>query len=101
MSSDEENGACGGSLGVGITYPTSRGGLKLAFMGYRYCKDRKTVDKIYWRSEDRTCSGRAVSLLDLTIMRLKDHAHLPDEGETRVQIAQFAYLCNDDNLCSR
>ena len=87
MVSDEEDGACGGSFGVGTTYPTTRGGLKLSFKGYRYCKDRKTSEKIYWRCEDRTCFGRAVSQLDLTILRLKEHDHLPEAGETQVQVA--------------
>ncbi|CAG0912594.1 unnamed protein product [Notodromas monacha] len=61
---------------------TQKGNDKLAYKGYVYSKDRKYVDRVSWRCEQRYCKGRATTPLDfeeyegrdvVTITQLHSH----------------------------
>ena len=43
MSDEENAGAVGGGMGTGITFPSTRRGIKFAFEGYRYNNEKNYI----------------------------------------------------------
>ena len=44
-------------------YLSNRGGKKIAYKGFQYGKDKEIENKIYWKCQDRSCTGRLIQFL--------------------------------------
>ena len=43
---------------VPVFYLCNRGGKQLAYKGFQYGKDKEIENKIYWKCQNRSCTGR-------------------------------------------
>ena len=57
---------------------------KLSYRGNRYHCDRANGDREYWKCEDRSCRGRAVTN-QRDIVSVSEHSHGPNQAESVIQ----------------
>ena len=67
-------------------YKSTKQKDKLSYRDYRYHHDRVNGDLEYWKCEDRSCRGRAVTN-KRDIVSVSEHAHGPNQAETVIQKA--------------
>ena len=67
-------------------YKSTKQKDKLSYRGYRYHRARVNGDREYWKCEDRSCRGRAVTN-KREIVSVSEHAHGPNQAETVIQKA--------------
>ena len=67
-------------------YKSTKQRDKLSYRGYRYHRDRVKGDREYWKCEDRSCKGRAITK-NRDIVSVSEHAHGPNQAETVIQMA--------------
>ena len=76
-------------------YKSTKQKDKLSYRGYRYHRDRVNGDREYWKCEDRSCRGRAVTN-KREIVSVSEHAHGPNR-----QKQSFKKLWVQSNLVLR
>ena len=67
-------------------YKSTKQRVKFSYRGYRYHRDRVKGDREYWKCEDRSCKGLAITK-NSDIVSVSEHAHGPNQAETVIQMA--------------
>ena len=65
-------------------FKSRKGGKKLSMDGFVYVRDGTSNSKVYWRCEDRSCKGRAITEGDAFVKQTGEHAHSPDPVNVEV-----------------
>ena len=100
MAEREEDGVHLG-LYTPFEFPSIRGGIKIAYQGYSYVKEKilKNGNIPYkWDYPNRECKGRLTFDSSKNVISLKSHnMHAPDQASVEIKISQARFKENVSN----